>query len=67
MAEQLVKDMARDAVALGGAVSAEHGIGKLKQDFLRIMYDETKIQEMKATKSALDPNWILCPGNIFVQ
>jgi len=66
-AEELVKDMARDAVALGGAVSAEHGIGKLKQDFLRIMYDETKIQEMKATKSALDPNWILCPGNIFPQ
>lgn len=67
MAEQLVKDMAWDAVALGGAVSAEHGIGKLKQDFLRIMYDETKIQEMKATKGALDPNWIMCPGNIFTQ
>ena len=67
MAEELVKDMARDAVALGGAVSAEHGIGKLKQDFLRIMYDETKVQEMKATKGALDPHWILCPGNIFLQ
>jgi D-lactate dehydrogenase (cytochrome) len=64
-AEALVRDMARDAVALGGAVSAEHGIGKLKQDFLKLMYDESKIQEMRATKKAFDPNWILCPGNIF--
>jgi D-lactate dehydrogenase (cytochrome) len=63
--EQLVQDMARDAVVLGGAVSAEHGIGKLKQGFLTMMYDETKIQQMKATKRALDPNWILCPGNVF--
>lgn len=65
--ERLVRDMAQDAVALGGAVSAEHGIGKLKQDFLRIMYDEGKIQQMRTTKKAVDPNWILCPGNIFNQ
>jgi len=65
--EQLVQDMARDAVALGGAVSAEHGIGKLKQGFLTMMYDETRIRQMKATKRALDPNWILCPGNLFKE
>jgi D-lactate dehydrogenase (cytochrome) len=66
-AEQLVLELAQEAVALGGVVSAEHGIGKLKQDFLRIMYDDAKIQQMIAVKNALDPNWILSQGNIFKQ
>jgi D-lactate dehydrogenase (cytochrome) len=65
--ERLVQQLAEDAVALGGVVSAEHGIGKLKQEFLKIMFDETKIQQMMATKKAFDPNWILSPGNIFKQ
>ena len=52
-------------VSLGGTVSAEHGIGKLKHKFLEMMYGATGIAEMVKIKRALDPNCILGVGNIF--
>lgn len=64
-AERLAEELAREAVALGGTVSGEHGIGKLKRKMLGIQYDEAAINQMLATKKALDPNLILDPGNIF--
>jgi len=64
-AESLVQDLAHEAVDLGGAVSAEHGIGKLKSEFMNIMYSKKEIEQMIATKRALDPNWIMSPGNMF--
>lgn len=63
--KQLVRLLAQDAVAMGGVISAEHGIGKMKKGFMRIMFDETEIDQMRATKLAIDPNCILCRGNIF--
>lgn len=56
---------ARKAVGFGGAVSAEHGIGKIKIKFLRIMYNEEQLAQMLAMKKALDPRSVLSPGNIF--
>lgn len=56
---------AEKAVAFGGTVSAEHGIGKLKAKFLEIMYSPEEIEEMRALKRALDPQLLLNPGNIF--
>jgi D-lactate dehydrogenase (cytochrome) len=63
--ERLAEELARVAVEFGGTVSAEHGIGKMKRGLLEIMFSETEINQMFATKRALDPNLILCPGNIF--
>jgi D-lactate dehydrogenase (cytochrome) len=63
--ENLVRDLAKSAVSLGGAVSAEHGIGKLKQEFMRLMYHDEEIGEMISLKRALDSNWILSRGNLF--
>ncbi len=57
----------REAVKLGGTVSAEHGIGKIKREYLKLMYDEEKINAMRAVKSALDPDNLLCRGNIFLM
>jgi D-lactate dehydrogenase (cytochrome) len=56
---------AEKAVAFGGTVSAEHGIGKLKAKFLKTMYSESEIEQMRAVKRALDPSLLLNPGNIF--
>lgn len=56
---------AKKAVELGGTVSAEHGIGKLKRPFLHIMYGDKGLQEMAKVKKALDPKWILNPGNMI--
>jgi len=56
---------AQKAVELGGTVSAEHGIGKLKRPFLQVMYGEQGLEEMARVKGALDPKWILNPGNMI--
>jgi D-lactate dehydrogenase (cytochrome) len=56
---------ARKAVELGGTVSAEHGIGKLKRPFLRVMYGDEGLAQIAQVKRALDPNWILNPSNMI--
>ena len=53
------------AVTLGGVVSAEHGIGKLKAKYLNVMMGERYINEMIELKRAFDPKGILGPGNMF--
>lgn len=53
------------AVMLGGTVSAEHGIGKLKRHYLDVMMGERYLSEMAEIKKALDPNGILGRGNMF--
>ncbi len=53
------------ALALGGTVSAEHGIGKLKRRYLARMVGEAGLAEMQRTRLALDPEGLLCPGNLF--
>ncbi len=53
------------ALNLGGTVSAEHGIGKLKRSYLARMVGEAGIAAMRRTREALDPDGLLCPGNLF--
>ena len=53
------------AIMLGGCVSAEHGIGKLKRKYLAAMMGERYLNEMGAIKRAFDPNGILGRGNMF--
>lgn len=53
------------AIMLGGTVSAEHGIGKLKRKYLSAMMGERYLNEMAELKRALDPNGILGRGNMF--
>jgi D-lactate dehydrogenase (cytochrome) len=53
------------AIMLSGAVSAEHGIGKLKRKYLDAMMGERYLNEMAELKRAFDPNGILGRGNMF--
>ena len=64
-AEGLADEMAKEAVRLGGTVSAEHGIGKLKRRLLQIMFGDSEIEQMVSTKRALDPNFILNLGDLI--
>ncbi len=50
---------------VGGTISAEHGIGKLKRDYLKVMFGERYLNEMASVKKALDPNSILGRGTMF--
>jgi FAD/FMN-containing dehydrogenase len=61
-----VKDLVHGLVTeLGGSISAEHGIGRIKRDDLRRYVDPTKLAAMRAIKSALDPNGIMNPGAVI--
>lgn len=55
------------AVMLGGTVSAEHGIGKLKSKYLYVMMGERYLNEMAELKRTFDPNGILGRGNMIEE
>jgi len=63
--QSLMLDFARQAVAFGGTVSAEHGLGKRKRKLLEIQYTPEQIEAMKAVKRRLDPHWLLNRGTLF--
>lgn len=61
-----VKELVHDLThKLGGSVSAEHGIGRLKVGDLRKYGDPAKLAAMRAIKAALDPNGIMNPGAVL--
>ena len=65
LAQSLVMKFVRKAVKLGGTVSAEHGIGKIKHAYLKEMYGPAGIAEMVRVKKEFDPAFILGRGNVF--
>ncbi|MEJ0034755.1 MAG: FAD-binding oxidoreductase [Gammaproteobacteria bacterium] len=48
-----------------GSISAEHGIGSLKRDFLHYSRSPAELDLMRAIKRAMDPNGILNPGKVI--
>ncbi len=64
-AGELYLRWAREAVRLGGAVSGEHGIGRLKKDLLKIQYPPNVLEAMCLVRKAFDPAGILAPGVLF--
>ena len=66
-AREIYLDFVRRAVAVGGTLSAEHGIGKLKRDYFGEFYTEQHLREMADLKRAFDPAGILGRGNIFSE
>jgi FAD/FMN-containing dehydrogenase len=48
-----------------GSISAEHGIGSLKKNFLHLSRSPEEVALMRTLKRAMDPNGILNPGKIF--
>ncbi len=64
---EAILDIARAIVAMGGAPLAEHGVGRsaLKQQLLRELYGDDGIDQMRAVKRVLDPEWKLAPGVLF--
>jgi FAD/FMN-containing dehydrogenase len=60
--QQAVHDLIH---ALGGSVSAEHGIGRMKVDDLERYGDPVKLSAMRAIKDVFDPNGIMNPGAVL--
>lgn len=64
-AKKLMTEICVKAVEFGGTISAEHGIGKRKKEYLRLMYSQKDIEQMKKLKKYFDPAGLLGQGNIF--
>jgi D-lactate dehydrogenase (cytochrome) len=66
-AREAVAEVGRMAIRLGGVPMAEHGIGRnaIKQALLRDLYGEDGIEQMRAVKRAIDPDWKMAPGVLF--
>jgi glycolate oxidase subunit GlcD len=52
----------REAVALGGSITGEHGVGSLKRDLLGVMVGDAERALMRRIKASFDPRGILNPG-----
>ena len=48
-----------------GSISAEHGVGLLKKDYLHYSRSPLEIKLMREIKKVFDPNLILNPGKLF--
>ena len=62
---ELFAGWAAEVSRMGGAVSAEHGVGKIKAGFLQTMYGPGHIAESARLKAELDPKGQLGRGNLF--
>jgi FAD/FMN-containing dehydrogenase len=55
----------REVAALGGSISAEHGLGQLKREEIVRHKDALELELMRAVKRALDPRGLMNPGKVL--
>jgi D-lactate dehydrogenase (cytochrome) len=66
-ARSLYRTLAVRAVSLGGTVSAEHGIGKIKRALLADMVGPKTIAQFRSLKLHIDPMWVLGRGTMLAK
>src|SRR5439155_27105131 len=57
----------RDALELGGSISAEHGLGALKRDYAELEHGAGALDVMRGLKKMLDPRGLLNPHKVFPE
>ena len=62
---EVLRAVFRAGMALGGAISGEHGIGTEKKAYFHELEDPVKLGLMRAVKRAFDPHGILGPGTLL--
>ena len=63
--QRAIEETLHCVLSMGGTVSAEHGLGKLKQSWLALQLSPRQIAVMRAMKNTLDPAGIFSPGNVL--
>lgn len=53
------------AIAMGGTITGEHGVGRLKRDWLPLQLGDDVMTLTRRIKDALDPHGILNPGAVL--
>jgi glycolate oxidase len=66
-AQQAFEAIITEALALGGTVTGEHGVGLLKRNGLRAELEPAVLEMHRAVKAALDPHGILNPGKVIAE
>jgi glycolate oxidase len=66
-ANELLGDIYRKAIEMGGKLTGEHGVGITAKDYMKIQMSPAEIALMKRIKYAFDPKGILNPGKIFPE
>ena len=64
-AEDIERDIMELIGEFGGAITAEHGVGVLKKDYLSLSRNHAEIALMKTLKQAMDPANILNRGRVI--
>jgi glycolate oxidase len=62
---QVMRGILEAGLKLGGAISAEHGIGTEKKRYFLELEDPAKLALMRRIKRAFDPEHILNPGTLL--
>ncbi|MCM8763740.1 MAG: FAD-binding oxidoreductase, partial [Candidatus Omnitrophica bacterium] len=65
LAKRIYCSCVEKALSLGGTISAEHGIGKLKYPYLKMMYGDRGIKDMIRIKKVFDPNGLMGRDTLF--
>jgi glycolate oxidase len=60
-------DILADCLALGGSVTAEHGIGVEKIEFMPKQFAPVDLEAMRKVRSAFDPQWKFNPGKLILR
>ncbi len=63
----LVEQIFKDTISLGGTISGEHGIGLTKARYIGMEMSAQEIEIMESLKKVFDPKKILNPGKIFPE
>lgn len=63
--EQFIQEMFEAAIAMGGTLSGEHGIGIAKEKYMPLEYNAAAIEIMRGIKKVFDPHNILNPGSFL--
>ena len=62
-AEAVKEEIYKEAVKLGGVITGEHGVGKIRLKYLEYLMEPAQEEIMRGIKKVFDPNNILNPGN----
>jgi glycolate oxidase len=64
-AEAFGADILCLCVEVGGCLTGEHGVGVEKRDLMSVQFSAPELAQMRAIKTAFDPNWLLNPAKVF--
>jgi FAD/FMN-containing dehydrogenase len=64
---RLLETLYKEVTRLGGSISAEHGVGRLKSRSIQKLKSDFEMRIARSIKNLLDPQSVLNPGVIFPQ